>query len=346
MNVKTLNEHDSRWDDYVKQHPQGTIYHTLAWKNIVEKQFNKQTAYLYIENDEQIEALLPLVFFKSALFGEFIISFPYVNYGGMLYSSEEAKQALLNEAQKFIAASKSEFIEFRSMQENEFELPVKSKKVTYYLDLPDNEEALMKQFKAKLRSQIRRPIKEGMYAKVFSLSESEEGLNYFYDIFAIKMRELGTPVYARDFFKTILQELPDNARIVIVFSKDNEPVGAAFIIHYKGMMEIPWAATLRKYDRLSPNMLLYFEVLKYAMSQQCTVFDFGRCTKDSGTYRFKKQWGGQEKTLYWYYLLNKGQSMPEVNPNNPKYKLAIQMWQKLPLPLTKVIGPFLVKNIP
>jgi FemAB-related protein (PEP-CTERM system-associated) len=331
-----------QWDDYVEHHPNGTIYHSIAWKNIVEQHFSKKTHYLYVENEQQIEAVLPLVFFKSVLFGEFVVSFPYVNYGGMLYSNEQAKQMLLAAAKSLLEASNSEFIDLRSMQKDEFSLPVKAKKVTYYLSLPDSEEALMKQFKAKLRSQIRRPIKEGMYAKVFS----QDGLDYFYDIFATKMRDLGTPVYNKNFFATILNELPQNSHIIIVFSQEDTPVGAAFIIHNKERMEIPWAATLRKYDRLSPNMLLYFEVLKYAMKQKCTVFDFGRCSKGSGTYRFKKQWGGEEKTLYWYYLMNKGQDLPEVNPNNPKYQIAIKIWQKLPLSLTKLMGPTIVKHIP
>lgn len=346
MQIKYLTNSDKKlkqqWDDFVQLHPNGTIYHSLAWKNIVENHFNKKTYYLYVEEQNKIIALLPLVNFKSTLFGEFIVSFPYVNYGGMLYSNEQAKQLLLVEAEKILSSSTAEFIELRSMQKDEFDLPVKAKKVTYYLTLPDDEEALMKQFKAKLRSQIRRPMKEGMTARLFDKS----GLDDFYEIFALKMRELGTPVYAKDFFANILQEIPDNSKILIVFSKQNIPVAAAFLIHYKGVMEIPWAATLREYDRLSPNMLLYFEVLKYAMQQKCTLFDFGRCTKDSGTYRFKKQWGGDEKTLYWYYLLKGNGTLPEVNPNNPKYKIAIKIWQKLPVSITKLIGPSLVKHIP
>lgn len=338
----SMHQAKQQWDQYVHQHPHGTIYHTLAWKNIIEKHFHKQTSYCYIEENNEIIALLPLVYFKSRLFGEFVVSFPFVNYGGMLYSNEQAKQLLLDEAENLLSSSHCEFIELRSMQEDEFKLPVKAKKVTYYLDLPNNEELLMKQFKAKLRSQIRRPMKEGMTAKLFD----KNGLDDFYRIFALKMRELGTPVYAKDFFATILQEIPDNAKVLIVFSQQNIPVAAAFLIHYKGVMEIPWAATLREYDKLSPNMLLYFEVLKYAMQQKCSLFDFGRCTKDSGTYRFKKQWGGQEKTLYWYYLLKENVTMPEVNPNNPKYQIAIKLWQKLPMAITKIIGPSIVKHIP
>jgi FemAB-related protein (PEP-CTERM system-associated) len=343
MKVKyLLNSTEVDWDEFVSSHENGTIYHTLAWKNIVEQHFKKKTYYLYVEQDNIIQAILPLVFFKSVLFGQFLISFPYVNYGGLLSLNVDATQLLLAEANGILSSSGSEFIEFRTLQENAFDLPVKTKKVTYYLTLPKNEEALMQQFKAKLRSQIRRPIKEGMTAKIVT----EKGLNDFYQLFSIKMRDLGTPVYSLEFFQTILHQLPNNAKIIIVYSKTGMPVAAAFVIYYQGLMEIPWAASLRKYDKLSPNMLLYFEVLKYAMAQKCHTFDFGRCTIGSGTYRFKKQWGGSQKTLYWYYLLAAGQAMPEVNPNNPKYKIAIQLWQNLPLKLTQWIGPLLVKHIP
>jgi serine/alanine adding enzyme len=331
-----------QWDEYVQQHPSGTIYHKIVWKNIIEQHFNKKTHYLYVQENNKIKAILPLVHFNSKLFGKFIVSLPYVNYGGIIYSSIQAKLLLLEELNHLLSISHSDFIELRSYQENEYDLPVKSSKVTYYFDLPDNEVTLIKEYKAKLRSQIRRPVKEGMTVKLFD----KDGLDDFYNIFAIKMKELGTPVYAKGFFKTILLEMPENAKIIIVFSRHNRPVAAAFLIYYKGTMEIPWAATIRKYDKFSPNMLLYFEALKYAIKIKCQRFDFGRCTRGSGTYRFKKQWGGIEKTLYWYYLLKPDHQMPEINPNNPKYQIAIQIWQNLPLAITKLIGPSIVKHIP
>lgn len=342
MKINHLTDEHQQWDKYVESHPAGTIYHTIAWKNIVEQHFKKKTKYIFVKNADKIYGVLPLVIFDSRLFGRSIVSYPYVNYGGMLYSDDQAKALLLEEAQKILSTSNSEYIELRSMQAEEFDLPVKTKKVTYYLSLPDNEEALMKRFKAKLRSQIRRPIKEGMYGKL----HGHDGLEQFYSIFSKKMRDLGTPVYDKQFFSTIFNEISDHANIVTIYSSDHIPVASAFVIHYKNMMEIPWAATLRSFDKYSPNMLLYFEVLKTAIGNQCGVFDFGRCTKGSGTYRFKKQWGGQEKTLYWYYLLGQGQEMPEVNTDNPKYKLAIKVWRNMPLIFTNLVGPSLVRHIP
>lgn len=347
MEILQLTTTDSRWDQYVEQHPDGTIYHTLAWKKIVEKHFKKKTTYLYVvrkesDGQEKVVGILPLVNFDSQLFGHAIVSYPYVNYGGMLYSNSEAKSMLLSEASQILSHSSAQYIELRTMKMDEFSLPVKTQKVTYYLTLPSSADELMKQFKAKLRSQIKRPIKEGMYAKC----HGKDGIAAFYRIFSTKMRDLGTPVYSIKFFESIFSEIAEHANIVVVYNREHLPVGAAFIIDYKGMMEIPWAATLRSYDRLSPNMLLYFEVLKKAIEKGCHVFDFGRCTKGKGTYRFKKQWGGDEKNLYWYYLLKTGESMPEVNPDNPKYKLAIKIWQKMPVSFANWLGPSIVKHIP
>jgi hypothetical protein len=112
------------------------------------------------------------------------------------------------------------------------------------------------------------------------------------------------------------------------------------------MMEIPWASSDRRYDRLAPNMLLYSSVLEYACQQGCKVFDFGRSTVDTGTYRFKEQWGAKPLPLYWYYWLKDDRPLPELNPNNPRYRLAISLWRNLPLPIANVLGPHIVKYLP
>jgi len=218
----------------------------------------------------------------------------------------------------------------------------KSHKVTFFLDLPDSEDVLLKSFKAKVRSQIKRPLREDMYAKSGGL----ELLDNYYKIFSYNMRDLGTPVYSKKFFKSILQNLPDNSKIIIVYSKHKVPVASAFLLMHRDTVEIPWASSLREYNKFSPNMLLYWEVLKFCINNGYKKFDFGRCSPDTGTHRFKKQWGGVEKQLYWHYFLNQKDKLPDLNPNNPRYNLLIKIWQKLPVFATNFIGPHLIKNIP
>jgi len=343
MKIKKLTPQDrSRWDLFVEKHPQSKIYHKYAWKEIIEKSFSKQALYYLAEQNGQVKGILPLIKFHTPLTGKALISIPYVNYGGILSDCSETQKQLLEKAETVRRENGSASVEFRTMQENNYDLPVKTNKVTFFLDLPDNEEVLMKQFKAKLRSQIRRPSKEGMVVK----SGGQELLKDFYAVFCRNMRDLGTPVYGITFFKNICFFLPENHKIVVVYTKEGKAVAAAFLFFFKDTVEIPWASALRAYNRFSPNMLLYWKVLSEAIKEGKKKFDFGRGTKNGGTYRFKKQWGGRETQLYWHYLLPQDAPLPEVSKENPKYALAISMWKKMPLILSNLLGPHIVKHLP
>jgi serine/alanine adding enzyme len=164
-------------------------------------------------------------------------------------------------------------------------------------------------------------------------------------VFAKNMRDLGTPVYGKAFFRHILQTFPDNSRIIIV-RLNKHPVAAAFLLGHDTTLEIPWASTIKQVNHLSMNMLLYWEVLKFAIGSNYRFFDFGRSSKDSGTYRFKQQWGAKPRQCYWHYWLRGGGELPALNPNNPKYKALITLWKIMPVWLTKWIGPGIVKNLP
>ena len=159
------------------------------------------------------------------------------------------------------------------------------------------------------------------------------------------MRDLGTPVYGMSFFREILQCFSEQSNIIVVHL-ERRPVAAAFLLGHKDTLEIPWASTLRNVNHLSINMLLYWEVLKFAIENKYKYFDFGRSSKESGTYRFKQQWGAKPKQLFWHYWLYENTELPQLNPKNPKYSLLIAVWKKLPVNVTKVIGPRIVKNLP
>ena len=92
-------------------------------------------------------------------------------------------------------------------------------------------------------------------------------------------------------------------------------------------------------------MLLYWEAIKNAIESNCDVFDFGRSSPESGTFRFKKQWGAEPLPLYWYYHINKGE-IPNVNPNNPKFSLLVNTWKCLPLSIANSLGPKITRGLP
>lgn len=342
MDVEIFDTPPEHWDEFVLDHPKGKIYHLSQWNELIYKTFGHSIKYITLEENKTLIGVLPLTEFNSILFGRFSVSQPFINYGGPLVLQAYDCSKMLEFLQVYRAENKLEFVELRMDAPVHTSLPVKQHKVTFLLPLPLKQEVLFQSFKSKLRSQIRRPTKEGMFA----VSGGVDLLDDYYNIFSINMRDLGTPVLPKSFFRNILEIFPENSAIVTVYTKEKIPAASSFLIYFRGICEIVWASSLKKFNRFSPNMLLYWESLKFAIEKKCHIFDFGRCSPDSGTYRFKKQWGSEEIPLYWYYVLKENESLPEINPQNSKYALAIKTWQHLPLSLTKIVGPAIVKNIP
>jgi serine/alanine adding enzyme len=330
------------WDRYVSSHPMASGYQLMAWRRVVHKAFGHRTLYLMVRDEHgEIRGVLPLVFVSSRLFGRFLVSMPFVNYGGVLTESCDAQRALLETAATRAINLGATHIELRHERLLYLDSASKQHKVSMRLDLPRDPETLWKRFPSKLRSQIRKALKEQLTVRI----EGIEILDDFYRVFARNMRDLGTPVYGRRFFEAILKEFPKDARVCAVYL-GRRPVAAGILYGFKDTLEIPWASSDRRYNSLSPNMLLYNAALEYACREGFATFDFGRSTPGSGTYRFKEQWGAHPVPLYWYHWSRDGRTVPNVSPENAKYELGVKLWKKLPVTLTRLIGPSIVKKIP
>ena len=329
------------WNRYVESNPAASIYHRTEWKELIRKTFGHGGYYFAARNtDGKIVGILPLTRLRSRLFGDFMVSMPYFNYGGAVAEHPQIEQQLMQAAAEHATDLGVSHIEYRDDIPRD-SLHARTDKVNMILPLPDSHDALWQAFTPKLRAQIRRPQRE----KVQVLQGGEEYLQDFYTVFTRNMRDLGTPVYAKSFFQHILNSFPDASRLMVI-RLDNKPVAAGFLIGHRDTLEIPWASTIRDVNHLSMNMLLYWEVLKYAIDRNFRQFDFGRSSKDAGTYRFKQQWGARPRQLYWHYWLKQGSALPTLNPANPKYALAIRVWKKMPLSMTTRLGPLIVKNLP
>jgi FemAB-related protein (PEP-CTERM system-associated) len=274
--------------------------------------------------------------------------------GGILANTPDGEKCLLSHA-----VSTAERLHARSLQlrhatplaalsAEEVDLPqgkrkglfcrTATHKVRMLLDLPGSSEALWKSFKSKLRSQINRPIKEGLQAK----SGGKELVGEFYRVFLENMRDLGSPVHSKGLVENVMVEFADRARIFIVHL-DGSPVAASLSVGFKEVMGNPWSSALRRYQRLSPNMLLYWKMLEYAADNKFTQCDFGRSSPGEGTFKFKAQWGACPTPLYWHSIDVKrvGKASGELN----KLKAAASIWKRLPICLTKIIGPPIRKHI-
>lgn len=344
MEVRLYGQKDrDQWNRYVMRSSNSTCYHLIGWKDVIEKTFGQNTFYLLAEDSEKrIVGILPLVQQKSLFFGNFMTSLPYFSYGGVCADSGKISNRLVEEAICIASKQGANHIEFRHTARMKCELPVKTSKVSMVMELPQEADELWNGFLSKLRNKIKRPLNEGMYSSVGRYDE----LDSFYSVFSRNMRDLGTPVYNKKFFKNILDAFPDNTHICTIYTKEETPVASGFLIGYKDRMEIPWGSSIRSYNKYKINMLLYWNALKFACNNGYRFFDFGRSTPEEGTYKFKEQWGSRPIQLYWHYWLRNGGPLPELNPKNPRYQMGIKIWQKIPLRLTKIIGPSIVKNLP
>jgi serine/alanine adding enzyme len=332
------------WDAFASSCPNASPYHTSVFRDLVKDVFGHPTFYLSAADPEgHITGVLPLVRLRSRLFGDFMVSMPYFNYGGALSEDPGISEVLMLRAAELARELGVSHVEFRDTAPRESRWPVRTDKVVMHLPLPDHEEQLWKQLRPKIRAQIRRPLKDGRAIEV-----EHGGLELmpdFYQVFATNMRDLGTPVYSRRLFDEILRRLPEQSHVLVV-RVAGHPAAAGFLLQGPQCMEIPWASSLQAYNRIGVNMLLYWEALKISIARGCRTFDFGRSSIDSGTYRFKQQWGAQPRQLYWHYWLRTGNQPPALNPDNPRFRLAVRMWQRLPLALANRLGPPIVRNLP
>jgi FemAB-related protein (PEP-CTERM system-associated) len=274
------------------------------------------------------------------MFGTFHVSLPWLDCGGILADSPESSRILLDTAVEQARADRASFIEFRSIERGKADLPTRDDKVTLVLEL-GSVEAVWGRLDPKVRNQVRKAQRAGLTC----LFGREELLPDFYRVFARNMRDLGTPVWSISLFENILWAFPKTAEIALI-RLGGQTVGGGLVLSFRDTVYMPSASSLRAYFHLCPNNLLYWEVIKRACEAGCRRFDFGRSTVGSGTHHFKKQWGAAVKPLHWQYVLFGVDRVPRLNPSNPRFKVFIELWKRLPVPLATWLGPRIVRHLP
>ena len=332
----------ARWLEFVSSSSAATCYHRWNWKQVIERSFAWPTYYLMALQGHRVAGVVPLVWQKSALFGSFVTSLPFLNAGGILADSPQVEHLLLHEAIAVARRLGAASIEFRHREPHALGLPVKSNKVTMVVPIHGDSDLTWKALDTKMRTKVRKAQSFGMVAEFGHL----EFLDDFYAVFADNMRQLGTPVYSRQFFAEILQAFPQDSFLCRV-RHQGKTVAASFLCGFRERIEAVWSSSLHSHLHIKPNMFLYWNLLAHFGPLGYRLFDFGRSSVGSGTYAFKQQWGAKPVPLYWdTWLASGGTTLPERNPDNPKFQLAIRLWQKLPLPVTKFLGPRIVRCLP
>lgn len=338
--VRPFEGAESEWDAFVRAQRGWTHYHQYGWRRVMERAFGHECLYLEARDARgALVGVLPLVRVKSVLFGHFLVSLPFLNYGGPL-GTDDGVRALAAHAATLARGCGAKLLELRSRVPLPVEMHESHRKITVHLPLvPGDAQAVWKALPSRARNSVRRASKSCQVEVRHGIDQ----LDSFYRIFSHHMRDLGTPTLPRRFFAEIAREFPDAVFSCCYLDGKPAAVGCSFV--FDGQIEIVWGSALRLYNELKPNAVLYWSLMEQACERGLERFDFGRCTPGSNTHKFKLSWGAEDAPLWWYDASDGGE-VKTPSPNDSAYAWGPRLWKKLPVPVATALGPSIVKYIP
>lgn len=339
IGVREASAPGVEWDDFVRGQPNWTHFHLSGWKTVMNSALGHECIFLEARDGvDELVGVLPLVRVKSVLFGHYLVSMPFLNYGGPL-GTEEGVRALVSSARNLADEGRVKLLQLRSRHSQPIDLPVSHHKLTTVLELPEDPELLWSSFRSKLRTKIRRPEKEGVTVH-FGPSQ----LRSFFEVFSQHMRDLGTPTHSEQLFETILDTFSDSTIVGCAYLGDRA-IACGFGFVWDGEYEMAWSCALRDFAGIRANMQLYWEFMKEVIDRGVSLFNFGRSTPGSGTHVFKQQWGARDEPLHWYYHSRSGLAAAP-SPREGPHSWAPALWRKLPTGVATTLGPRIVRYIP
>lgn len=333
------------WDDYVRRAPQATFCHLSGWGRVIERVWRHTPHHLMAERDRQVTGVLPLFHVHSRLFGSMLVSSPNAVYGGVAADEDQSRRALIAAAKKLATELGVDYLELRDAWahggEADAELHRKDLYFTFEHLITTDEDALMKSFPRDLRTMIRKGAKNGLTSEV----GRTELLDDFYEVYATSVHHLGTPVFPKRLFADMLNEFADASDILLI-RQGEKVAGGVLSFYYRDTVMPYYGGAYGEFYRTGVNNFMYWELMRHAARRGFTRFDFGRSKAGTGAYEFKRGWGMEPRPLPYQFYLVRAKEMPNLNPTNPKFELMIQVWKRLPLGVTKLLGPMIVKNLP
>ena len=327
----------SGWNQFVEHCPSATFFHMAEWQKVIQRAFGHKTYYFYAVEDDQITGVLPLVHVRSRLFGNSLSSTPFCVYGGIAATTSSAYSALEQRAMRLAEELKVDYLEMRNGSRQQ-DWPEKSLYVTFRKPISADPEENMNAIPRKQRAMVRKGIKAGL------VSEIDGNIDRFFPAYAESVRNLGTPVFARRYFQT-LKEVFDERCEVLTVTRDQQVVCAVMNFYFRDEVLPYYGGGGAAARAFKGNDFMYWEVMRRAAERGVRVFDYGRSKEGTGSYHFKKNWGFEPVPLHYQYYLVRADSIPDVNPMNPKYRLFIDGWKRLPLAFANRIGPMLSRNL-
>jgi len=340
VQINLLTTQDmQRWNHFLSQSANATFFHRAEWKDIFDSTLGHKTYYLIAESGDSVRGIFPLVHVRSRLFGNLLASLPFLAYGGIVATDDDTAIALEKEARTLAERLDVKYVEYRNRDEERPNLTTKSAYVTFRKELPDTPDECMQMIPRKQRAMVRKGIKHGLEARV------EDHLDNFYPVFSESYRNLGTPVLSRKYFEAIRREFGKDCRILTIF-KDGKAVASVMSYYFRDEVIPYYGGSLSAARGLMANDFMYWELMRRSCESGIKVFDYGRSREGTGSFRFKKHWGFVPKPLHYQYDLVGQSAVPDLSPGNPKYRMAISVWKRLPTGLTRLVGPMLARSLP
>ncbi len=327
-------DEDVAWDHYVHASPGGGHCHLSAWRRVVARAYGHPAHYLWARENGAVRGVLPLILMRSGLFARHLVSMPFLDDGGACADDVSVAHALGEEAVRLAERLRADVVDLRHRRPCGLDFAAYGAKVTFRLDLAGGPQALWGRLDAKVRNQVRKGQKSGLTVQW----TGAEGLRDFYDVFAVNMRDLGSPVHGRRFFAGLLDEFAESAWLALV-RHGGRPIAGAVCLDFKDTVQVPWASSLRAFRSLCPNNVVYWEIMRRAAGEGRLWLDFGRSTRGSGTYRFKRQWGAREEPLHWQRRARGPGNRAPMLTREGGHDLAARLWSHLPVAVTRLIGP-------
>ena len=335
IEVKELVDADvARWDEFVLTCDRATFFHLSAWRDVIRKVFNHRTYYLYAARGREIVGVLPLAYTKSMWFGRALTSLPFCVYGGPVVSDPEAFDPLVRAAVGLADKLKVDQLELRNREEILPSWPGKSLYVTFRKTIDSNPEVNMQAIPRKQRAVIRKGIQDGL------VSEIDGGTDRFYRLYSLSVRNLGTPVFPARYFRCLADTFGKDCEVLTIM-KEGRAVASVMSFFFRDEVLPYYGGGDAEARDVKANDFMYWELMRRSCERGVRVFDFGRSKVDTGSYRFKKHWGFEPEALHYKYHLVTATAVPDLSPANPKYRLMIATWKKLPLPITQWCGPMI-----
>ena len=329
----------SLWEDFVMACPQATFFHRVAWQAIIRDVFRHDTHFLYALTDGRITGVLPLAHVSSMLFGKSLTSLPFAVYGGVAAEDEASAVALEQAATELAQRLGVDHLELRQLQRRHDDWPRQEVYVTFRKEILPEEEANMLAIPRKQRAMVRKGIKNGLK------SEIDTSVDRFFALYADNVHRHGTPALPKRYFQALQQHFGADCEVLTVTGADGKPLSSVLTFYFRDEVLPYYAGDDWAARDLAANDFKYWELMRRACARGLKVFDYGRSKLGTGPYAFKKNWGFEPTPLNYEYRLLKRDSVPQNNPNNPKYKVMIETWRRMPIGLANWLGPFVVRSL-